>query len=69
MALAIIASRAKDPTYLLSIRQGPSESLRRYVDHLKNAILELHDTPIDMVVTTLMQGTTFTPLRESLAFD
>ncbi|XP_052188731.1 uncharacterized protein LOC127799057 [Diospyros lotus] len=69
VAFSINASQAKNPIYLLCVRQEPREPLRRYIDRFRNAILEVHDAPADMVSVALMQGTTYTPLKESLAFD
>ncbi|XP_052197290.1 uncharacterized protein LOC127804466 [Diospyros lotus] len=68
-AFIINSQRKKDATYLLSIRQGSKETLHHYVDRFRNATLEIHNLPIEMVVSAMFQGAQLTSFQESLSLD
>jgi len=68
-AFVINSQRKKDATYLLSIRQGNKNTLCQYMDRFRNTTLEIHDLPLEMEMSVMLQGTQLTSLQESLCLD
>ena len=53
----------------MSLQQKPNESLKQYIERFKTAAQEVRDLPVGLAVSALLNGTTYAPLRRSLAFS
>ena len=68
-AFSIYLPKKKSVIYLMSLQQKPNESLKQYIERFRTATQEVRDLPVELAASALLNGTTHTPLRRSLAFS
>ncbi|XP_052172208.1 uncharacterized protein LOC127788138 [Diospyros lotus] len=54
--------------YLMSLQQRPNGSLKQYTERFRAGTQEVRDLLIGLATSALLNGTTYAPLRRSLAF-
>ena len=68
-AFSVYLPKKKSAIYLMSLQQKPNESLKQYIERFKTATQEVRDLPVGLAASALLNGTTYAPLRRSLAFS
>ncbi|XP_052176673.1 uncharacterized protein LOC127790974 [Diospyros lotus] len=68
-AFSAYVPKKKSAMYLMSLQQRPNESLKQYTERFRVATQEVRDLPVGLTASTLLNGTTYAPLRRSLAFS
>ncbi|XP_052198394.1 uncharacterized protein LOC127805679 [Diospyros lotus] len=68
-AFSIYLPKKKSAIYLMSLQQKPNESLKQYIERFRAGTQEVRDLPAGLAASALLNGTTYTPLRRSLAFS
>ncbi|XP_052197340.1 uncharacterized protein LOC127804508 [Diospyros lotus] len=67
-AFSTYVPKKKSPMYLMSLQQRPTKSLKQYIKRFRAATQEVRDLPVGLAAFALLNGTTYAPLRRSLAF-
>ncbi|XP_052198308.1 uncharacterized protein LOC127805596 [Diospyros lotus] len=66
-AFSTYIPKKKSAMYLMSLQQRPNEPLKQYIERFKAATQEVRDLPVGLAASALLNGTTYAPLRRSLA--
>ncbi|XP_052198259.1 uncharacterized protein LOC127805544 [Diospyros lotus] len=66
-AFSTYVPKKKSAMYVMSLQQKLNESLKQYIERFRAATQEVRDLPVGLAASALLNGTTYAPLRRSLA--